>query len=141
RGDERSDIINSYIKAHQFMPIRAEPLFRIAYQFYLLGDLSRAKQIASHGLTIKFPEYKDAFYAEPAVYQSWLAKLVADCCFDLGEEEESAAIYHRIAQNPSLSKEAQQEIQNNLILLRSKLFFSENKNNKKGVVAPRNIQF
>ena len=133
-SSNRHTIIQSYAKAYEYMPLRAEPVFRISYQYYCLGQFAEAKRIADIGMKIPFPNPEAAFYIEPTIYQSWLLKLYADCCFDLGEAREANEAYRKIAENSSLSEEAQQEIRSNLILMNNQYSLKEN-------IIPRRIQF
>lgn len=117
--DHPSRIVESYRKAHEFLPNRAEPLFRIAYQFYCCGEFQEAKRIASIGTAFPIPEAKYAFYMEPPVYQGWMVKLVADCCLALGEEKEALELYRALPGEPVFSSEACIEIQKNIEELRA----------------------
>ncbi len=117
--DHPGRIIESYKKAHEFLPNRAEPLFRIAYQLYCCRELEEAKRIALIGATLPIPEPKYAFYMEPPIYRGWLRKLLADCFFDLGEEKEALELYAALPGEPVFSPEACLEIQKNIEELRA----------------------
>ncbi len=128
-------VIASYQKAYQFMPMRAEPLFRIAYHYYIAGLFSEAKRIAKVGMTHPIPEARYRFYLEEELYLSWLPKLYADCCFDLGENEEALAAYKKIEKASGLTAEGREEIRDNISLLNG-----SNKTKKTNNL-PRRIKF
>ncbi len=134
-------VIESYQRANRFLPIRAEPIFRIAYQYYFLGNFREAKRIAAIGCTLKIPDARHAFYIEPFIYESWMAKLFADCCFDLGEENEALQGYLKIKDAPSLSKEAKDEIKIKIVELRDRLNQSSGLNTFRKSNFSKKIQF
>lgn len=131
-----SEIIQSYMKAHRFLPCRAEPIFRIAFQYYQCGIFEDAKKIAMEGMKIPPPQPSEAFYIEPVIYHGWMRKLYADCCLDLGEDKEAVQTYEALIGNQAFTEKGQDQICKSIALLKSRNQFLNKKNSY-----PRELEF
>ena len=87
-------VIDSYCKAYQFRPSRAEPLFRIATVYLEKGNNILAYLVLKHAMTL--PKPSDSVYVENWLYDYGLEGLFADSARIVGNKEEYQSTLARL---------------------------------------------
>lgn len=93
-------VVQSYCRAYQQYPMRAEPLFHLANYYMKLGNVLLAYLVSQHGIGIPYPE--DTGYVEHLVYEYGISFLFANASLMLGKKEEALLIYKRLLLHPKL---------------------------------------
>ena len=106
------DVQDAYLRAWEFRPTRAEPLYQIAYgnrldQRYRLGYL-----FAKRAAEIPFPE-KDTFFVCADIYASCAIDEQALCAFWIGKHAEALTLWRRLLARPDLPDDERQRIAGN----------------------------
>lgn len=78
------DAFHYYLKAHQMMPHRAEPLFRIACHYIRNKQHAIAYLFASRAVQLPFPE-KDCLFVEKKIYDYLRYDILGQCAIYAGE--------------------------------------------------------
>jgi glycosyltransferase involved in cell wall biosynthesis len=97
----RATVIEEYLKAYQFDPQRAEPLFRIGALLRREGEHHAARLFLAQGLQIPHPPLT-ALMVERPVYQHLMALEHAAACGDAGAHGEAIAACNRMLRERSL---------------------------------------
>ena len=116
-GVDMHERIDSYAKAYQYRPTRAEPLFRIASIYFTSGHYALARIVAKFGMVIERPS--DSMFVEPAIYQFGLRMLYADCCRALDERQEAIKEYETVTRSEFLPSEVLCDVLQNIALLKA----------------------
>jgi len=106
------DVQDAYLRAWEFRPTRAEPLYQIAYgnrldQRYRLGYL-----FAKRAAEIPFPE-QDTFFVCADIYASCAIDEQALCAFWIGKHAEALTLWRRLLARPDLPDDERQRIAGN----------------------------
>jgi glycosyltransferase involved in cell wall biosynthesis len=97
----RAVLVEEYLKAFQFDPLRAEPLYRIGALFRRSGEPHAARLFLAHGLQIRHPPLT-ALFVETDVYQYRLVLEYVAACSDAGEHSEAIATCNRLMRDRAL---------------------------------------
>ncbi len=89
------DYLKSYDKAHQFDPLRAEPLERMANYYFQHDFSSTAYSLMKYAQTLPTPKPLTCGYYS-WVYDFAVHSICADCAMDLGKFTEARAMYLNI---------------------------------------------
>ncbi|MBS0625740.1 MAG: glycosyltransferase [Verrucomicrobia bacterium] len=103
--------LESYQKAYDYRPSRAEPLFYMARYYLKMGDYNKAYELTRKCLDI--PLSQDSIYVIRAVYDYWALCLYADCAFYLGKHSEALEAYRILLKNPDLPPETRILVEKN----------------------------
>jgi tetratricopeptide (TPR) repeat protein len=80
RLDKMDHAVTAYLKAYELRPTRAEPLFRLAKYYRVIGCQILGLLFASTGARLPYP-HGDKLFIEDYIYQSGLYEEVAICAF------------------------------------------------------------
>jgi glycosyltransferase involved in cell wall biosynthesis len=97
----RATLVEEYLKAFQFEPLRAEPLYRIGAHFRQGGEHHVARLFLLQGLQVPSPPLT-ALLVERDVYQYQLALEYAAACSGAGAHDEAIAACNRMLRDRSL---------------------------------------
>jgi tetratricopeptide (TPR) repeat protein len=106
------DVQDAYLRAWEFRPTRAEPLYGIARRYrvdkrYALGYL-----FAARAVDIPLPEV-DMVLPYPDIY-TWLAdEELAVCAYRIGKQAEAFAVWRRMLARPEIPESDRQRIAGN----------------------------
>lgn len=78
------DALHYYLKAHQILPYRAEPLFRIACYYIRNNQHATAYLFALRAAQLPFPE-KDGLFVEKKIYDYLRYDILGQCALYAGE--------------------------------------------------------
>jgi tetratricopeptide (TPR) repeat protein len=106
------DVQDAYLRAWEFRPTRAEPLYAIACrnredQRYQLGRL-----FAQHAAEIPFPE-QDLLFVRADVYAWRATDEQAVCAFYLGNHDEAFTLWRRLLTRPDIPDDDRRRIAGN----------------------------
>ncbi len=104
----------SYSKAYELRPSRAEPLYHLAQYFLRTGNLEQAYATARQALGIPVPEDR---VVEHWVYQYGLKVLCADAAFLTGRHLEAQAICEKLLSEEKLPPQERERVQQNFYAL------------------------
>lgn len=102
-------LIESYSKAYQFRPLRAEPLYRIASLFLEAGKPVLAYTVAKTALSIPIPN--DIVYVEKWIYEYGSLIQAIDASHLIGKKEETKTLCKELLLKPSLTEEHKKAIE------------------------------
>lgn len=105
----KDQIIASYLRAYQFRPTRAEPLYYLAKFHIEWKDFHSAYDIVQKALLI--PQPNDLTFVEPPVYEYELLWLEAECSFQLKKYQETHGIFRKLLSISSLPPDRRQQIE------------------------------
>jgi len=106
--DPIDSVIDSYCKAYQFRPSRAEPLFRIATLYLEKGNTILAYLVLKHAMTL--PKPSDSVYVENWLYDYGLEGLFADSARIMGKREEYQGTLARLLTREKLPNALRERI-------------------------------
>ncbi|WP_253866897.1 tetratricopeptide repeat-containing glycosyltransferase [Mycobacterium asiaticum] len=103
------EVQDAYLRAWEFRPIRAEPLYAIAYRYrlderYLLGYL-----FAKHAAEIPFPT-EDTWLVSADTYTWGALDEAAVCASWIGEHAEAVALWRRVLAKDNIPDEERRRI-------------------------------
>jgi glycosyltransferase involved in cell wall biosynthesis len=116
-------VIESYYKAYECRPSRAEPLFYLARYYqrsenYFLGYL-----VAKEAVSI--PLSNDIMYVENWIYDYGVLLEVATCSFFLGKYQEAYDTCLKILEKENIPIEVRKSVEANLICAKSNILTSQ----------------
>jgi Sulfotransferase family len=111
-GEPWPDVQDAFLRAWEFRPTRAEPLFEIAYRYrvdqrYRLGYL-----FAKRAAAIPFPE-QDLLFVRPDVYAWRAIDEQAVCASWIDKHAEAFTLWRRLLARPDVPDEDRQRIAGN----------------------------
>ena len=115
REDPADQVSAAYLKAYQFRPCRAEPLWALAVLHNNRGEHALAEIYARSACRIPRPD--DGSLVQESVYEWRAADELANALAQLGRLFEAKQILQRIAAVPRLPEHELERIQENLGLL------------------------
>ncbi|MFI5344095.1 MAG: glycosyltransferase [Chlamydiales bacterium] len=113
------DFIPEYLKAYQYRPIRAEPLYYIANYYRLKGDYLSGYLIASMAYNIPTPD--DTLFVRKWMYDYGIPIELSICAYWIGKYEECKQISLKMLNNPDLPKHVLDCAKDNLSFANKKL--------------------
>ena len=113
-----SQFIDSYCKAYQNRPTRAEPLFHLASYYLSIRDYFQAYLIAKFALTI--PRCTDCMLVEHPIYDYGLLAQLAEASTNLGQYSEAYDAYRKLLTNPKTPQDLKQWLRSRLPFIESK---------------------
>ncbi|OBK53850.1 glycosyl transferase [Mycobacterium gordonae] len=103
------EVENAYLRAWEFRPTRAEPLYAIAYRYRLDERYRLGFLFAKHAAEIPFPT-EDTFLVSADTYTWGALDEAAVCASWIGEHAEAVALWRRALAKPGLPDEDRQRI-------------------------------
>lgn len=103
------EVENAYLRAWEFRPTRAEPLYAIAYRYRLDERYRLGYLFAKHAAAIPFPT-EDTFLVSADTYTWGALDEAAVCASWIGEHAEAVALWRRALAKPGLPDEDRQRI-------------------------------
>lgn len=103
------EVENAYLRAWEFRPTRAEPLYAIAYRYRLDERYRLGYLFAKHAAEIPFPT-EDTFLVSADTYTWGALDEAAVCASWIGEHAEAVALWRRALAKPGLPDEDRQRI-------------------------------
>ena len=100
-GMDPTIYVQSYSKAHEFSPDRAEPLERIANYYFQNGCPSIAYILMKYAQTLPTPIPMNSGYYN-WVYDFAVYSICADCALELGKKEEARELYQKIFEKQNI---------------------------------------
>lgn len=110
--------INSYCKAYENRPTRAEPLFHLASYYLSVRDFFHAYLISKFALTI--PRCTDCMLVEHPIYDYGLLAQFAESATQLGQFHEAYDAYQKLLANPKAPPDMKQWLRSRLSFIASK---------------------
>lgn len=112
QGEAWPQVQDAYLRAWEFRPSRAEPLYDIAHRYrlderYWLGYL-----FAERAAAIPYPE-QDTLYVSQEVYQWGALDELALCASWIDKHAEAFAVWRRVLAQPDLPDDDRQRIAEN----------------------------
>lgn len=112
-------IIDSYCKAFQYRPIRAEPLFRLAQLYRTNGNSLLGYIVLNFALSIPMPQ--ETMYVEHWIYDYGLLLEFSNCAYNLEKYHEANKACIQLLLNNKLPDGIRKFVENNLFCLKSKI--------------------
>jgi glycosyltransferase involved in cell wall biosynthesis len=106
------EVESAYLRAWEFRPSRAEPLYAIAYRYRLDERYRLGYLFAKHAAEIPFPT-EDTFLVSADTYTWGALDEAAVCASWIGEHEEAVGLWRRALAKPGLPDEDRQRITGN----------------------------
>lgn len=103
------EVESAYLRAWEFRPTRAEPLYAIAYRYRLDERYRLGYLFAKHAAEIPFP-IEDTFLVSADTYTWGALDEAAVCASWIGEHAEAVALWRRALAKPGLPHEDRQRI-------------------------------
>ncbi len=103
-------IMDSYRKAYQFRPSRAEPLYYLAKFIMQKRNYSASYKILKSALSIPYP--KDQVFVESSIYQYDALWLFAECSFHLQHYQETYQVFLQLLSIQNLPIEYRTQLEN-----------------------------
>ncbi|MDP1609334.1 MAG: glycosyltransferase [Chlamydiales bacterium] len=100
--------IDSYCKAFQIRPTRAEPLFHLAHYYLSEKNFFHAYLVSQKAL--KIPRCIDCMLVEHPLYDYAIELLFAECAVQVGQFQEACEAYERLQVNPFVPLETKEQI-------------------------------
>ncbi|MGV1006623.1 MAG: hypothetical protein ACOYEV_18075 [Candidatus Nanopelagicales bacterium] len=94
-GEPWSEVLDAYLRAWEYRPVRAEALSRIAFHYLTADQYELAYLFAVRAAAIPLPE-SDHFFVHSDVYQWRAADEQAVCASWTGRQAEAMAIWDRL---------------------------------------------
>lgn len=111
--------IESYFKAFNFRPTRAEPLFRNAVLYRKQGNYLLGYLLTKYALTLPYPT--DDVCIEYLTYDYALLIEFANCAFILDKLDEGMQACSRLLANPNLPEDIKDKVTSNYEMAKSKI--------------------
>jgi hypothetical protein len=103
-------VLNAYLTAYQFRPVRIEPIFHIA-RFYRENEQYHLSSMFSRAvLDSAYPD--DILFIEKSMYQYELPMEYALCCDRLGEKDEAVRACDKVLANPEIPQAVRETASN-----------------------------
>lgn len=109
------EVIASYVKAFEYRPSRAEPLFRLANFFFEQNQFFLGYAVAKQAVQLPMPD--DLVYIESPVYSFGARLCLANCAAAAGRLQEAIPLYRSLLESSSLDGPSRQEAEQNLSLV------------------------
>ncbi len=106
------EVENAYLRAWEFRPTRAEPLYAIAYRYRLDERYRLGYLFAKHAAEIPLPT-EDTLLVGADTYTWGALDEAAVCASWIGEHAEAIAFWRRILAKPAIPDEDRQRITSN----------------------------
>ncbi len=119
-GEKPDLYLQSYSKAFQIRPARAEPLFYLALHFYNQGQALLAYILSEFASQIPLP-VNEVIYIEHSVYEYEIKCLRANCALQLKRYDEALEMCLEIEKIPTISPQIRKETENTLAYLRKRI--------------------
>ncbi|AYE95069.1 glycosyl transferase [Mycobacterium paragordonae] len=103
------EVENAYLRAWEFRPTRAEPLYAIAYRYRLDERYRLGYLFAKHAAEIPFPT-EDTFLVSADTYTWGALDEAAVCASWIDEHAEAVTLWRRALAKPGLPDEDRQRI-------------------------------
>lgn len=110
-----STFLQSYEKAHQILPSRLEPVYRLTNYHRRAAQYDKAYSLSSFALSL--PPAKSLLFVENWVEEYALLLEHAFLCLQLEKYEEGKKTYQRLLSNPNLPEAEKSHVLKNLSLL------------------------
>jgi hypothetical protein len=106
------DVQDAYLRAWEFRPTRAEPLYGIARRYRVDKRYELGYLFAARAVDIPLPE-DDMVLPYPDIY-AWLAdEELAVCAYRIGKQAEAFAVWRRMLAHPDIPESDRQRIAGN----------------------------
>lgn len=112
RGHEWSKVLAAYLRAFQFRPARAEPLFRIGIHYQAQSEYALAYLFFAQAVSIPFPT-ADILFVEQSVYKFFLPLEFAVAAFYVGRHDEAIQACNDLLQQTDLTPEQVEQVTRN----------------------------
>jgi glycosyltransferase involved in cell wall biosynthesis len=112
--------LQTYFKAYEYRPTRAEPLFKIATIYRKKGNYLLGYLISKHALSIPYP--KDDLCVEYMTYDYALLIEFANCTLLTGRFQEGLQACCQLLANPNLPEDIKTRVVGNCELARKKVY-------------------
>ncbi len=103
------DVQDAYLKAWEFRPTRAEPLYRIALHYRVTGRYPLGYLFAERAARIPFPE-QDMMLFDPAILAWRATDEQAICASWIGKHAEAFTLCRRLVARPDIPNDDRQRI-------------------------------
>lgn len=109
-------VMESYLKAYNYRPTRAEPLFHLALYYRTQMQYAVARIFTQAGVALPYPD--DILFIDRTIYEYKLLMEHAICSYWLDDYAQSVAINERLLKVPGIPDDYRQHIVRNLALSR-----------------------
>jgi tetratricopeptide (TPR) repeat protein len=99
-------VLNQYLRAYEFRPTRAEPLYHIARFYRESRQWHLGYLFSSAGYRIPYPD--DLLFIDRAVYEYGLALEHALCCRELGRHDEAVEAAEKVLASASAPEDVRE---------------------------------
>ena len=106
------DVQDAYLRAWEFRPTRAEPLYAIAFRYRVDGHYQLGHLFAERAAQIPLPK-ADNLFVNAAIHGWRATEEQAICAFYIGKQAEAFTLCRRLLARPDLPDEARQRIASN----------------------------
>ncbi len=117
------DVQEAYLRAWEFRPTRAEPLYAIADRYRVEGRYQLGYQFAKLAAEIPFPE-EDQLFIREDIYAWRATDTKAVCAYWIGKQAEAFALCRRLLARPDLPDGDRQRIATNRDFSVSAMFYA-----------------
>lgn len=111
-GEPWTEVLNAYLRAWDFRPVRAEPLYDIAFHYRQAGQYELGYLFARRGAEIQFPD-SDVVFVEADVYNWRLLDEQSVCASWIGRKVEALKIDRRLLTRDDLPDDERERIMSN----------------------------
>jgi tetratricopeptide (TPR) repeat protein len=99
-------VLNQHLRAYEFRPMRAEPLYHIARFYRESRQWNLAYLFSSAGWELPYPD--DLLFIDRAVYEYGLPLEHALCCRELGKHDEAVEAAEKVLASASAPEEVRE---------------------------------
>lgn len=118
-GESKDTIVKTYIRAFEFRPQRAEPLYRIANLYRREGNFVRGYDYAAKGLALR--DCDDILFVENWIYQYGLLLEYSICAYWIEKYHEAFLASHLLLAQEKLPVHIRECVEKNLEWIQKKL--------------------
>ncbi|VBA50422.1 hypothetical protein LAUMK142_02586 [Mycobacterium pseudokansasii] len=106
------DVRDAYLRAWEFRPTRAEPLFAIAARYRTDGSYPLGYEFANRAAEIPFPD-QDMLFVRAEIYSWRITDELAVCASWIGKHAEAVTLWRRLLARSDLPENERQRIAEN----------------------------
>lgn len=116
-GASSEQIIESYCKAYQYRPCRAEPLFRLANHYFKIGKLALGFLAIKQASTLPLPS--DSIFVESWIYSYARWVVLSDLAFQTQNYADAALACRQLIQAKETPEAVRKDMEGNLAFLKA----------------------
>ncbi len=113
KGGAWPPVMEAYLAAYAFRPERAEPLYRVGFQYQALRQFPLAHLFLARAMRLPYPK-AELLFVEKDTYDYLLPLEYSVACYYVGEYAEAIRVCHSLLSDPSLNADQVDQVTRNL---------------------------